>query len=158
MGSVLGLGRSPGEEHGNPLQYSCLENPIDRGASWAAVLKVTKSQTQLGDFHWTVAHQAPHSMGFSRQEYWSGLPCPPSGNLPNSGTEPACLTIPALASSSFTMSATWDAPLVRKAIIKKSTSRKCWRECGERGTPLHHGGNVNWYIHCGKQYGGSLKD
>ena len=45
-GSIPGLGRSPGEEHGNPLQYSCLENPIDRGASWAAVLKVTKSQMQ----------------------------------------------------------------------------------------------------------------
>ena len=44
--SIPGSGRSPGEEHGNPLQYSCLENPIDRGASWAAVLKVTKSQTQ----------------------------------------------------------------------------------------------------------------
>ena len=40
-------------------------------------------------------------MGFSRQEYWSGLPCLPSGNLPNSGIEPACLTIPALASSFF---------------------------------------------------------
>ena len=37
---------------------------------------------------WTVTHQAPLSMGFSRQEYWSGLPCPPPGDLPNSGTEP----------------------------------------------------------------------
>ena len=36
---------------------------------------------------WTVAHQAPLSMGFSRQEYWSGLPCPPPGDLPNSGIE-----------------------------------------------------------------------
>ena len=36
---------------------------------------------------WTVAHQAPLSLGFSRQEYWSGLPCPPSGNLPNPGIE-----------------------------------------------------------------------
>ena len=36
---------------------------------------------------WTVAHQAPLSMGFSRQEYWSGLPCPPSGDLPNPGIE-----------------------------------------------------------------------
>ena len=35
----------------------------------------------------TVAHQVPLSMGFSRQEYWSGLPCPPSGDLPNLGTE-----------------------------------------------------------------------
>ena len=37
---------------------------------------------------WTVAHQAPLSMGFSRQEYWSGLPCPPLGGLPNPGIEP----------------------------------------------------------------------
>ena len=35
----------------------------------------------------TVAHQAPQSMGYSRQEYWSGLPCPPPGNLPNPGIE-----------------------------------------------------------------------
>ena len=46
-GSIPGLGRSPGEGHGSPLQYSCLENPIDRGALWAPVLKVTKSQTQM---------------------------------------------------------------------------------------------------------------
>ena len=37
---------------------------------------------------WTVAHQAPLSLGFSRQEYWSGLPCPPLGDLPNPGIEP----------------------------------------------------------------------
>ena len=37
---------------------------------------------------WTVASQAPLSMGFSRQEYWSGLPCPPPGDLPDPGTEP----------------------------------------------------------------------
>ena len=41
------LGRYPGEEHGNPLQYSCLENPMDRGTWWAAVHRVTKSRTQL---------------------------------------------------------------------------------------------------------------
>ena len=41
------LGRSPGGGHGNPLQYSCLENPMDRGAWWATVDGVTKSQTQL---------------------------------------------------------------------------------------------------------------
>ena len=43
--SILGLGRPPGERHGNPLQYSCLENPIDRGARWATVHGVAKSQT-----------------------------------------------------------------------------------------------------------------
>ena len=42
---------------------------------------------------WTVAGQAPLSMGFSRQEYWSGLPCPPPGDLPNSGIEPGSLAL-----------------------------------------------------------------
>ena len=46
-GSIPGLGRSPGEGHGNPLQYSCLENPMDRGAWWATVHGVAKSRTQL---------------------------------------------------------------------------------------------------------------
>ena len=41
---------------------------------------------------WTVARQAPLSMGFSRQEYWSGLPCPPPGGLPDPGIEPVSLT------------------------------------------------------------------
>ena len=40
---------------------------------------------------WTVAHQTPLSMGFSRQGYWSGLPCPPPGDLPNPGIEPVSL-------------------------------------------------------------------
>ena len=42
MGSISGWGRFPGEEHGNPLQYSCLENPVDRGAWWATVHGVAK--------------------------------------------------------------------------------------------------------------------
>ena len=44
-GSIPGLGRSPGEGDGNPLQYSCLENPMDRGAWWATVHGVAKNQT-----------------------------------------------------------------------------------------------------------------
>ena len=44
-GSISGLGRSPGEGHSNPLQYSCLENPRDGGAWWATVHRVAKSQT-----------------------------------------------------------------------------------------------------------------
>ena len=44
---------------------------------------------------WTVAHQAPLSMEFSRQEYWSGLPFPSPGDLPNSGIEPGLLTLQA---------------------------------------------------------------
>ena len=46
------------------------------------------SCVQLFATPWTVAHKAPLSMGFSRQEYWSGLPCPPPGGLPNPGIEP----------------------------------------------------------------------
>ena len=58
----------------------------------------------------TVAHQAPLSMGFSRQEYWSRLPCPPSGDLPKPGIEPASLISPVLAGGFFTTSTTWEAP------------------------------------------------
>ena len=44
-GSIPGSGRSPGEENGNPLQYSCLENSMDRGVWWATVHRVTKTDT-----------------------------------------------------------------------------------------------------------------
>ena len=47
---ALGQEDSPGGGHGTPLQYSCLENPMDRGAWWAAVHGVAKSRTQLSDF------------------------------------------------------------------------------------------------------------
>ena len=49
LGSIPGLGRSPGEGNGNPLQYPCLENLMDRGAWWAAVHEVTKSLAWLSD-------------------------------------------------------------------------------------------------------------
>ena len=52
-GSISGLGRSSGEGNGNPLQYSCLENPMDGGAWWATVHGVAKSRTQLSDFTFT---------------------------------------------------------------------------------------------------------
>ena len=58
---------------------------------------------------WTVAHQAPLSMEFSRQEYWSRLPCPPPGHLPDPGIKPASLTSPALTDSFFTTSTNWEA-------------------------------------------------
>ena len=49
VGLIPGSGRSAGEGNGNPLQYPCLGNPMDRGAWWATVHRVAKSQTQLGD-------------------------------------------------------------------------------------------------------------
>ena len=56
-GSILGSGRIPGEGNDNPLQYSCLENSMDRGAWWAMVLGVTKSETILNDWTCTLSHR-----------------------------------------------------------------------------------------------------
>ena len=55
VGSIPGLGRCPGGEHGNSLQYSCLENPMDRGAWWAIFFRVTKNQIWL---KWLSIHQS----------------------------------------------------------------------------------------------------
>ena len=53
LGSIPGLGRSLGEENGNPLQYSCLENSMDGGAWWVTVHGVEKSRPELSDLHFT---------------------------------------------------------------------------------------------------------
>ena len=66
------------------------------------------SHIQLFATPWTIACQAPLSMGFSRQEYWSGLPCLPSGDLPGPWTEPVSLMSPALVGGFFTTSTTWE--------------------------------------------------
>ena len=58
---------------------------------------------------WTVACQAPLSMGLSRQEYWSGFPCPPLGDLPHPGIELVSVMSPAMAGRFFTTDATWEA-------------------------------------------------
>ena len=58
---------------------------------------------------WTVAHQAPLSMGFSREEYWSGLPYPPPRDLPNPRVELASSMSPALAGRFSATNATWEA-------------------------------------------------
>jgi len=54
LGSIPGLRRSPGEGNGNPLQYSCLENPMDGGTWYATVHGVAKSQTRLSDIYFTL--------------------------------------------------------------------------------------------------------
>ena len=63
MGSVPWLGRSPGGGHGSPLQYSCLENPMDRGAWQATVHGVAKSQTRL-------SHKAHYLFGYFWSQLW----------------------------------------------------------------------------------------
>ena len=67
------------------------------------------SRVQLCATLWTVARQAPLSTGFSREEYWSGLPFPPPGDLPDPGIEPTSLMFPSLVCGIFTTSATWKA-------------------------------------------------
>ena len=62
------------------------------------------SHVQLFVILWTVVCQAPLSMGFSRQEHWSGLPCPPPGDLPDPGIKPASLAAPALPVNSLLLS------------------------------------------------------
>ena len=70
------------------LYHSChLASPIDSIESEKVKVK-SLSRVRLFVTPWTVAHQAPPSMGFSRQEYWSGLPFPSPGNLPDPGIEP----------------------------------------------------------------------
>ena len=74
------------EELANPLQYSCLENPMDTEARWA-----------------------PLFMGFSCQEYWTGLLFPSSGDLPDAGIESVLFLSPALAGGFFIADSTWEA-------------------------------------------------
>ena len=71
---------------------------------------------------WTIDRQAPLSMGLSRQEYWSGLLCPPPGDLPDPGIKPRSLTSPALAGGFFTTRATWEA----------SSPITSWQKDGEK--------------------------
>ena len=66
--------------------------------TWSEVKSL--SRVRLFATPWTVAHQAPPSMGFSRQESWSGLPCPPPGDLPDPGIEPGPPTLQADALTS----------------------------------------------------------
>ena len=73
-GLIPGLGRFPGGGNGNPLQYSCLKNPMDRGASWAIVLGAAKSQTQLNTH--------THTKDISACQNWGGMLLTPQGLRP----------------------------------------------------------------------------
>ena len=77
----------------------------------------------------TVALQAPLPMGFSRQEYWSGLPCSPLGDRPNPGTEPKSLMSPALTGGFFTTSITWSVDCL------SSNSQLNLESCQNSATP-----------------------
>ena len=74
-----------------------------------AEVPITFSHVQVFATPWTAAHSAPRSMGFSRQEHWSGFPFPSPGDLPDPGIEPASLMSPALTGRFFPTSTTWEA-------------------------------------------------
>ena len=75
---------------------------------------------------WTLANQAPLSMGLCRQEYWVRLPCPPPGDLPDPGLEPASLLSPALAGGFFTTSATQEAQAFHTGGIQVVFKHHCY--------------------------------
>ena len=98
---------------------------------------------------WTVAHHAPLSMGFSRQEYWSGLPCPPPGDLPDPGIKPTSFMSSALAGGFFIPSATWTAQAkwwgqcwIWPCSWSPNTTRLSWRS---RHGPLEGGRHLLHY-------------
>ena len=103
-----------------PWRQRC--TPASAGSIGPAVYVLSRfSRVRLFATPWAVASQAPLSMGFSRQDYWNGLPCPPPGDLPNPEIEHTSLTSPALAGQVFTTSATWEA-LVQQDLAPNPTS------------------------------------
>ena len=81
LGLIPGLGRSPGEENGNPFQYVCLENPMDRGTWWATVHGVIKSWTQLS--YWAHTHTYTHTHTHTKLQSFLYPPVGPRlGNSP----------------------------------------------------------------------------
>ena len=79
-GSIPGSGRSPGKGNGNPFQYSCLENPTDRGAWWAIVYGITKSRTQLSDFTFTLNYGGGNE---DNGDLLQKVPCTTALSAPN---------------------------------------------------------------------------
>ena len=113
-------GSPPGSAVPGILQARTLEwVAICFSNAWKWKVKVKSlSRVWLCATPWTAAHQVPPSMGFSRQEYWSGLPFPSPGDLPDPGIEPKSLMSPALADGFFTSWATG----VILLFLKLSTS------------------------------------
>ena len=85
------------------------------------------SHVWLFETQWTVAHQAPLSTGFSRQEHWDELPCPPPGDLSNSGIEPGSLMSPALAGRFFTTE-----PPEKPQVLLVTQLNETIISCGQR--------------------------
>ena len=81
LGLIPGSGKSPGEENGNPLLYSCLEHSTDRGARWATVYGVTKSWIQLTDQHFHILERARSNEGLRGPKHMLAAYGMPPGGL-----------------------------------------------------------------------------
>ena len=112
-----------------------LELPYDLALPLLGILNCF-SQVQLFATLWTIIHQAPLSMELVKQEYWSGLICPPPEDLPHPGIKPASLTSPPLhwQMGSLPLSATWEAHSWTYTLIKAQFRRK-YMQCR---CPLKH--------------------
>ena len=91
------------------IPVHCTTKGVDRHSKVPVCVLSHFSPVQLGAPLWTVAHQTPLPMGFSRWEHWSGSPCLLPEDLPDPGNEPTSLTSPALSGGFFITSATWEA-------------------------------------------------
>ena len=120
---------------------------LRRGHGGSAPCPCSLSCVQLFAIPWTVAHQTPLSMGFSRQEYCSGLPCPSPGDLPDPGMEPASLASPALQADSLLLyhwglglgqsapySNDWDP--YKRAIWTETWGRRPYKDGGRDGSDM----------------------
>ena len=121
-------GSPPGSAIRGILQARTLEwVAISFSNAWKWKVKVKSlSCVLLLAIPWTAAYQAPPSMGFSRQEYWSGVPHPPPGHFPNPEIEPVSLASPALAGRFFTTSATWGAQTPNEPNLILYIWRRQW--------------------------------
>ena len=111
INSVIPKGATSLDQEDEPLPWVLSFERSGRGFLFYACACVLScfSHIRLFASLWTGALPVPLSMGFSRQQYWSGLPCPPPEDLPDPGIKPSSLTSPALAGGFFTTSATWEA-------------------------------------------------
>ena len=91
----------------------------------------------------TVAQQAPPCMRFPRREYWSGLPFPPPGDLPDSGIDPSSPVPPALAGGFFITEPPWEAPILHLILAKRPKSKAACRQWTSKmnASPAERGGN-----------------
>ena len=109
--------------------YMCVYVYIYMCVCVCVCVKVKVLVTQSVQFFvtpWTVAHQAPMSMGFFSQVYWIGSPCPPPGDLSDPGIELTPLMSPALAGRFFTTSTTWEVLRTSLQVPKSSGAGQLW--------------------------------